>query len=406
MRLRCSFTVVYIVYTVSIVLLAGCDSSSSPPPGQAPADAGTAVSRLNFSGQGRFPDGTPVATRNIQIQTLLDGANLFQAGVDGCSPTPAHVAGTAIESVGTDAQGQYALSLPIGELRAAVVRDCALQTLHTAQVEGLTVRASILADAESCAAYCAAQAAPAAGCVTDCATGNRTLVATQALGSAEFAAKVSATSLQWTPPLVFTSLGPSLTPEPGPDLVVDALAARQSAHVTQESFAADSCEIAESCVRAPGARRLLRFDGSIENLGSSDLVIGSPEESPLFYNSSCHNVPLLKDIMLYELLDPATGQVMSVDGQQVVGRKQGFCMMDIVPLNASSAQGQYDCSNQGITAGWADVYDSALDCQYLDVTGVPAGAYTLRLTVNPGGLFGESDMTNNTAQIPVTIPAP
>ena len=35
---------------------------------------------------------------------------------------------------------------------------------------------------------------------------------------------------------------------------------------------------------------------------------------------------------------------------------------------------KYDCSNQGIQKGWSDLYGNALDCQWLDITGVPSGA--------------------------------
>ena len=41
------------------------------------------------------------------------------------------------------------------------------------------------------------------------------------------------------------------------------------------------------------------------------------------------------------------------------------------------------CSDQGIQAGWADVYGAHLDCQWIDVTDVPAGIYTLEIEVNP-----------------------
>jgi hypothetical protein len=209
--------------------------------------------------------------------------------------------------------------------------------------------------------------------------------------------------VEWTAPLVFDRLGPALGDGGLPDLKVDGDAARASAHLAQESFGEGSCEVVENCVRAPGPRTILRFDGTIQNLGDADLVIGSPATNTLFAKSTCHNVELLKDIMVYELLDPHTGEIVKAGGQEVVGRKQGFCMMDITQLNATAAQGHYDCSNQGITRGWADVYDSALDCQFLDVTGVPLGDYTLRLTVNPDQQFKESDSDNNTVEVPVTL---
>ena len=62
-----------------------------------------------------------------------------------------------------------------------------------------------------------------------------------------------------------------------------------------------------------------------------------------------------------------------------------------------------DCDNQGISAGWEDSYDSSLDCQWLDITGVPAGDYILRVTVNPDSLFPETIITDNSSDVEVRI---
>lgn len=384
---------------VMILVAAGCGPRVEPSPGQ--------VQSFEVSGHALFEDGTPISSKAIQYQWILDGANLFETGVDGCLPTPAHVAGTALVNGLSNNQGAFASSIEVTSLKAAVVRQCAIHHVHPNQLEGVTIRAAILADAASCPTFCAAQGNPSADCVSSCATGNRTIQASTDLSAAQLLGLTEQEpdgNIRWSQNLRFSRLGPALDANPGADLLVDGAAARATAHVTDEFYAPTSCEVAESCVRAPGLRTLLRFDGTIENLGSSDLVIGSPYNSGLFTPSSCHNVYLLKNIMLYELVDPSTGDVVSVDQQDVIGRKQGFCMMDIEQINASAPQGHYDCSDQGITAGWADVYDSALDCQFLDVTGVPAGNYLLRLTVNPDGLFPESNMNNNTAVVPVSIP--
>jgi hypothetical protein len=384
-----------------LIALSSCGSNdNSQSAGQAQGN----VLTISVSGQGALADGTPVASESVQYQLILDGANMFQAGVDGCLPTPAHVAGTVIQNSTADAHGNFAISVPITSLQAAVVRQCSLQELNSSQIEGLTIKASILANATTCPAYCSALGTPGASCVDDCTTGNRTLIASQSLSAQQVDAALQNGTIQINQNLQFTGLGPALETGSGPDLQVDGNAAQNSAHVDQESFDASSCEVAEACVRAPGKRTVLRFDGTIENLGSSDLVIGDPTNSGLFTVSSCHNVELLKNIMLYELIDPATGSVVQADNQDVIGRKQGFCMMDITQINATAPQGQYNCENQGITRGWADVYDSALDCQFLDITDVPAGNYHLRLTVNPDALFDESDMSNNTVEVPVTIP--
>ncbi len=384
-----------------------CGSSHQHQEGGVAAP-GAEVKTISVSGTARFADGTTIEGRNAQYQLVLDGANMFQAGVNGCLPTPAHVAGTTIQNAPTTHQGAYTVSTSVSALQAAVRRQCTIQSLHSSQVEGLILRASILADEASCASYCSAGGSPSAECVKDCATGNRTIIASASLDSNQFNTLLNSSGngeVHWTTDLSYSAIGPALTTGPGPDLQVDEKAAETSAHVSTETFSADSCEVSEQCVRAAGVRTVLRFDGTILNLGSDDLVIGSPANSGLFQKSSCHNVELLKNIMIYELIDPDTGEVVKVGDQDVVSRKQGFCMMDIVQANASSPQGRYDCDNQGITAGWGDLYDAALDCQFVDVTGVPQGAYTLRLTVNPDGLFSESDPSNNSVDVPVTIPA-
>ena len=281
-----------------------CGSSSDLGQAGGATASGAAVRSISISGASRFKDGTIVASRDVQYQIVLDGANLFQAGLNGCLPTPAHVAGTVIQNAPTSVTGSYTVSAHTNSLQAAVRRQCTIQTLHTSQVEGLILRASILADETSCASYCAAVDDPSPSCVDECATGNRTIVASASLNSKQINSLLANTGdgeLRWFNDLTYTALGPTLTTGPGPDLQVDAKAAGLSARVSSESFTADSCEVVEQCVRAPGQRTVLRFDGTILNLGSDDLVIGSPAESGLFQKSSCHNVELLKNIMVYEL---------------------------------------------------------------------------------------------------------
>jgi pimeloyl-ACP methyl ester carboxylesterase len=64
----------------------------------------------------------------------------------------------------------------------------------------------------------------------------------------------------------------------------------------------------------------------------------------------------------------------------------------------------YTCAYQGLTAGCGDLYGPTLGCQYLDVTGVAPGNYTLRVTVDPFERVIESREDNNVAEVPVTLP--
>jgi hypothetical protein len=65
---------------------------------------------------------------------------------------------------------------------------------------------------------------------------------------------------------------------------------------------------------------------------------------------------------------------------------------------------EFDCNNQGLHIGYEDVYPSSIDCQWIDVTGVPAGTYILSVVINGDKYLPESDYTNNEARVQVQIP--
>jgi hypothetical protein len=389
------------LWALGLLVLAGCSSDPS-------GDSGS-IQGISIQGTATLPDGSPLTADSAELQLVVDGSNLFtgSVGIGGCKETPAHVAGIYSQPAKVS-QGAYGLTADVTSLHAAVDRSCLTRSLDLSQIEGITLKMAVPANDANCARYCATTAADDSSCPSDCSSGNRTLVGSASISAVDLKpllkTSFSGVQLDWETAVRIDSLGPALTPGSKPDLEPDVASLPGSIRIDQEEFPAGSCEISDQCVRAPGLRRVLRFDGTINNVGDADLVIGSPVNNSLFQTSTCHKVPLLKNIMLYELLDPITGLVVQIDDQDVVGRKQGFCMMDIAQLNASSPEGSYNCDNQGITSGWADVYDNTLDCQFLDITDVPAGDYTLRLTVNPDGLFDESDTSNNSATVPVKIP--
>lgn len=95
------------------------------------------------------------------------------------------------------------------------------------------------------------------------------------------------------------------------------------------------------------------------------------------------------------------------------GRKVSFCLADIeidrwgekgdgarkynAPdcLFPSASDGANDIFVQGITHGWADVYDWYLPDQYMEVSGVADGTYLLETTADPDNLLREKDESNN-----------
>jgi hypothetical protein len=168
-------------------------------------------------------------------------------------------------------------------------------------------------------------------------------------------------------------------------------------------------DFAEGCAESLTGATLLRFGVSTHNDGTKNFELGAPEcpspcsahplevcTNPEFICSPAqgHNHPHYSNYARYELLDPTTQAI-------VIGHKQGFCLLD---SDAACTNRTYSCNFQGISVGCSDLYESSIGCQYLDITGVPAGQYTLRVTVDPYNKVAELDKTNNVTEIPVTIP--
>jgi hypothetical protein len=180
-----------------------------------------------------------------------------------------------------------------------------------------------------------------------------------------------------------------------PDLTIWGPAA--SPTVSTRTFLPTDCEVVEGCETA-GTHRLLNFNTETRNIGAGDLYLGNPATNSLFVWASCHGHYHFEQFADYELLD---GNGNTVAG----GHKIGFCVLDDHAWSpTANPQAKYDCWNQGIQSGWADVYVAGLPCQYIDITGITPGNYTLKMTINPNGLIAESNTNNNTTLVPVTIP--
>lgn len=90
--------------------------------------------------------------------------------------------------------------------------------------------------------------------------------------------------------------------------------------------------------------------------------------------------------------------------------KLSYCLIDtdsIDPTNPSyqDRRRYIGCGRtlQGLSPGWGDEYDSFLDGQSLDITGLPDGLYALTSSANPEGRLHEVDYTNNTATVYLVI---
>lgn len=185
----------------------------------------------------------------------------------------------------------------------------------------------------------------------------------------------------------------------GPDLTMSQSALASSLSLSTVNIT-DACAPVEGCTRGMGLRDVLRFTTRIENIGSTDYYIGSPNSHPeMFDFNNCHGHAHYAGYADYVLFD--------ADGNAIpVGFKNGFCVID-VGCNPGYT-GQYGCSNMGISKGCYDIYGSGTTCNWIDITDVPAGQYTLVLRTNwqhaPDALGRhEQDYSNNYAQVCIDL---
>ena len=183
---------------------------------------------------------------------------------------------------------------------------------------------------------------------------------------------------------------------PLPDLTLGYTQMAASIFQSREAFGGSACVLNE-CLSQPGLRRLLRFDTMVVNQGDAPLTLGAPDPDLAQWEyDSCHMHYHYVDFANYELLDGA-GNVMAV------GHKQSFCLRDDRMVGEGATTPSFDCSTQGLSPGWADIYASSLDCQFIDITDVAPGSYMLRVELNTERTITESRYDNDVALFPVTI---
>ncbi|HTV21353.1 MAG TPA: lysyl oxidase family protein [Polyangiaceae bacterium] len=192
--------------------------------------------------------------------------------------------------------------------------------------------------------------------------------------------------------------GPAVPTGPLPDLVLDA-AYLIDTTIEDTINIADACLMNEGCVTGLGERRIVRFGSRTGNIGTAAFLLGKPEEgNPFWTYDACQDSYDLVGFAFYELFDSAGTRVLT-------GVKNGFCIRDSEPweLEGGPSCRDYDCNRQGIDVGCADNYGSELQCQWVDITGLPAGDYSLRVTVNANRATAELDYSNNVVNVNLQI---
>ncbi len=192
-------------------------------------------------------------------------------------------------------------------------------------------------------------------------------------------------------------------------------------------------------VERQGVRRLY-FTTKIANLGRGPLIVqGKTEQTPsgpvtratqivrrsdgtecthdagTFEFHKSHNHFHVNDFAEYQLRrdDPFTGPIVAR------AAKVSFCLIDIEPLRAPFPQRQVfaNCGVQegvqGISPGWADVYDDFYPEQFIELDlcrtdgGVPPGQYFLVNVANPNRILLEErdDLQSNAGVVSISVPA-
>jgi hypothetical protein len=129
------------------------------------------------------------------------------------------------------------------------------------------------------------------------------------------------------------------------------------------------------------------------------------------YSGDGHDHWHVQEMMRYDLW----GQSGAIRGAKV-----GFCFLDSEPFDLSlpgaSHQSFYHSSScghdpsalsnlMGVSIGWGDMYGWDLAFQWVDITGLPPGTYTVRARADPHGFFLESNELNQCAFVTLSIAA-
>eukprot|EP00117_Sycon_ciliatum_P002840 scpid30388/ scgid0815/ Lysyl oxidase homolog 2A; Lysyl oxidase-like protein 2A len=189
-----------------------------------------------------------------------------------------------------------------------------------------------------------------------------------------------------------------------PDLIPDAfrLKSTLSRTVHRQRLVRLRCAMEENCLSSSASaynpysseayyvyRKLLRFSARIMNYGTADFMPSNDRRQWQWH--SCHrHFHSFEEFTHYNISDE--------QGKLVVeGHKASFCLEDVECDPDTSRRFHCAHGTQGISVNCADVYRYDIDCQWVDVTDLNSGVFTLTLAVNPLGLVVESDHSNNVA---------
>ncbi|MFN3652068.1 MAG: lysyl oxidase family protein [Armatimonadota bacterium] len=181
-----------------------------------------------------------------------------------------------------------------------------------------------------------------------------------------------------------------------------------------------------------GSQKLLRFDAYFANVGDGPLTLTGRAKKAKKRLPAWQSVRRLgkkppfkhpigeftwqPERVKWSLFPVAEYRLRNEGGQVAAQTKISFCMVDNVrvapDLPGSPTAGVYvTCPATsrrksiqiGVSVGWADIYKAEHLGQWIDVTDVPPGDYTLEVEIDPEGRLLEKDRSNNRVTLPVTL---
>jgi hypothetical protein len=202
-------------------------------------------------------------------------------------------------------------------------------------------------------------------------------------------------------------------------------------------------KISDVQIQTQNNKRLLRFTTRIVNIGAGAFELHGSRSSTadptmtvtqrifndaggyrdattsaeMYYSGDGHAHWHARNLAQYTLTRPSDPLF------ERTGSKQGFCFYDNVKWFVTDASGKppagvparavyTGCANNqpaalnvkaGLSRGWGDRYGAKLVGQYIDITGVPDGSYTLTTTADEGNWFEEVSETNNSTSADLRI---
>ena len=170
-------------------------------------------------------------------------------------------------------------------------------------------------------------------------------------------------------------------------------------------------------------RWLLGFQSTVDNLGSAALVVTASRPDlrtaamKAFQIAGGRRVARVGTLHFnidpthshWHLLPFETYELRALPGGALVGtaQKSGFCLNDAKRVQPGARSlhrtrcglEQPDLLRlvEGISPGWADVYEPHREGQFVDITGAPAGRYAVVNRVNPGRKIRETSYADNVA---------